>query len=102
MTKKKKEYFDIEGIEGEEAEVEAVKDVAADLQAKMPDLTPSPENAVTEAKPAIVADLDLHATSAAAGAPYPTEEPEDPSVIWSPNPGVIGCKNQGYRKIRKI
>ena len=32
--------------------------------------------------------------------PYPTEEPDDPTVLWSPSPGIYGSKKLGYKKIK--
>ena len=69
-------------------EAEAVAEVAAEL-------APAPA-------PAPVVPLSTHAKSAAAGAPYPTEDPGDDTTIWSPRPGMIGSNAQGFRKIRKI
>ena len=87
-----KDYFDIEGVEGDD------------------ELTPAPENAVTpepepEPEPAPAPEptpqpLELHAKSAAAGGQYPTEDPGDDTTIWSPTPGVIGSNKQGFRKIK--
>ena len=47
----------------------------------------------------VMAPLIDHATLAAAGGRYPTEDPGDDMTIWSPSPGVIGCNKQGFRKV---
>jgi len=94
MNKDKDEYFDIEGVEGDEvpdiapvieaeAEVEAVAEVAEVL-------TPEPPSSL----------LSDHAESAALGGKYPAEDPGDDTTIWSPRPGVIGSRRQGFRKIK--
>jgi len=82
-----REYFDIEGVEGDEApeaEVEAVAEVSGALSPK-----PTPP----------VVPLAMHAESAALGGQYPTEDPGDDTTIWSPSPGVIGSNKQGFRKV---
>ncbi len=83
-----REYFDIEGVEGDDVteEAEAVAEIAAELA---PEPTPDPP----------MAPLADHATSAAAGGKYPTEDPGDDTTIWSPSPGVIGSNKQGFRKV---
>ena len=87
MSKDKDKYFDIAGVEGDEApeaEAEAVAEVAEVL-------TPEPDPPTS-----LLAD---HAKSVAAGGQYPTEDPGDDTTIWSPSPGVIGSNKQGFRKI---
>ena len=108
-----KDYFDIEGVEGDDApadsvaegeaavvEAEAIAEVAAELT---PEPEPEPEvvqktRPVPEPEPAV--PLEMHAKSAAAGGQYPTEDPGDDTTIWSPRPGVIGSTKQGFRKIK--
>ena len=87
-----KDYFDIDGVEGEDVELEEVEAVA--------EPEPEPEPVPVEAPaPDPMIPLDTHVKSARAGGQYPTEDPGDLTTIWSPNPGVIGSHQQGFRKI---
>ena len=88
MSKDKDKYFDIEGVEGDDLEAEAEAEAVAEVAEV---LTPEPA-------PPMVPLAD-HATSAAAGGQYPTEDPGDDTTIWSPSPGIIGSNKQGFRKI---
>ena len=63
---------------------------------------PEPEPEVVEAKKINTKiPLSLHVESAKAEglAGYPTEDPGDPDVMWSPSPGMIGCHRLGFRKV---
>lgn len=107
MFERDPDYFDIEGVEGDDleadsvaegeaavVEAEAVAEVATELAAE-----PEPDPPGPAPAPEPMIPLDMHVKSAAAGGQYPTEDPGDDTTIWSPSPGVIGSNQQGFRKI---
>ena len=99
MDKDKDEYFDIEGVEGDEVPTPTLEEVEATLEAEQEAVAEVAKELSPEPSPPMTA-LSDHATSAAAGGKYPTEDPGDDTTVWSPRPGVIGRNNQGFRKIR--
>ncbi len=82
------EFDDINADDVDEAEAEAVEEAARDLRATVEGAeAPAP-------KPEPVPEF------IPVSGPYPTEEPNDPGVLWSPRPGIVGCKKRGYQKIK--
>lgn len=78
------EFDDIDADDVDtEAEEKAVADAERDLRAVI-------EGEEASAEP----------ESTPASGPYPIEEPDDPNVMWSPRPGIVGCKLRGYKKIK--
>ena len=78
---------ELEAVEAEEAATaEAERDLRASIEGEEASAEPDPVPAEPEPVPS--------------NSPYPTEEPDDPSVLWSPRPGIVGCKLRGYKKIK--
>ncbi len=79
------EFDDIDADDVDEAEAEATAEAERDLRAAV-----EGEEAPAEPEPEVIP----------VSGPYPTEEPDDPGVNWSPRPGIFGCKKRGYKKIK--
>lgn len=81
--------------EGDEAAMDAAQ---AEIEAEPP---AEPEVvARSRDEPADVAQRERYAVQSGLSGGLPTEEPEDPTIQWSPRPGIVGCAAKGYHKIR--
>lgn len=98
-----KEYTEDYLEDDEEVTAEAERDLRAAVEGED---TPASEPLPDEPRrgPEDLADIPASepapAPKTAALTPYPTEEPGDPTVMWSPRPGIVGCKRRGYQKIK--